>query len=110
MPFKFVRSTIVHSLIKETKERVLEEISGMSDEELKNHLDDAKSLHESLKEEGDDDSKILHHEVKIIRAEYIKRTNKKNAKLARQFEKLRLSKQSINCPHCGKSIQQVVKI
>ena len=92
MPFKFVRSSKVQSLISETKERVREEISMMNDHELKEHLDYVKNQHESYKSIGDDESKVLYHELKIIRAENTKRVNSNNAKLARQFLKLQTSK------------------
>jgi hypothetical protein len=103
MPFKFVRSSKAQSLIGETKERVREEISMMNDHELKEHLDYVKNQHESYKSIGDDESKVLYHELKIIRAENTKRVNANNAKLARQFLKLQISKK-IKCPHCGKRV------
>ena len=103
MPFKFVRSSKAQSLIRETKERVREEISSMNDHELKEHLEFIKNQHESYKSIGDDESKILYHELKIIRAENTKRVNANNAKLARQFLKLQSSKK-IKCPHCGKRV------
>ena len=103
MPFKFIRSSKAQSLISETKDRVREEISNMTDYELKEHLEYIKSRHESCKFMGDDESKILYHELKIIRVEHNKRVNLNNAKLARQFLKLQLSKK-INCPHCGKRV------
>jgi hypothetical protein len=103
MPFNFIRSSQTQSLITATKERVREEISMMNDHELKEHLDYIKNQHESYKSIGDDESKILYHELKIIRAENTKRVNAKNAKLARQFLKLQTSKK-IKCPHCGKRV------
>jgi len=103
MPFKFVRSSKAQYLIGETKERVREEISMMNDNELREHLDYVKNQHESYKSVGDDESKILYHELKIIRAENTKRVNANNAKLARQFLKLQTSKK-IKCSHCGKSV------
>jgi hypothetical protein len=103
MPFKFVRSSQAQSLINETKERVREEISRLNDHELKEHLDYVKSQHELYKSVGDNESKILYHELKMIRAEHVKRINVNNAKLARQFLKLQLSKK-IKCPHCGKRV------
>ena len=103
MPFKFVRSSKVQSLISETKERVREEISMMNDHELKEHLDYVKNQHESYNSIGDYESKILYHELKVIRAENAKRVNANNAKLARQFLKLQNSKK-IKCPHCGKRV------
>lgn len=102
MPFKFVRSSKAQSLIGETKERVREEISMMNDHELKVHLDYVKNQHEFYKSIGDDESKVLYHELKIIRAEITKRVNANNAKLARQFLKLQTSKKK--CPHCGKRV------
>ena len=103
MPFKFVRSSKSQSLISETKERVRDEISMMNDYELKEHLDYVRNQHESYKSNGDEESKILYHELKIIRAENTKRINANNAKLARQFLKLQTSKK-IKCPHCGKRV------
>lgn len=103
MPFKFVRTSRAQELINETKERVRDEISRMSDFELKDHLSQIKDNYESLKLMGDDESKILYHELKIIRAENTKRINANNAKLARQFLKLQ-SEKKIKCPHCGKRI------
>ena len=103
MPFKFVRSSKAQSLISATKERVREEISMMNDHELKEHLDYVKNQHESFKFIGDDESKILYHELKIIRAENTKRVNANNAKLARQFIELQTSKK-IKCPHCEKRV------
>ena len=103
MPFKFVRSSKAQSFIDETKARVREEISRMSDQELREHLDYVKSQHELYKSIGDDESKILYHELKIIRAEHTKRVNSNNAKLAKQFLKLQLSKK-VKCPHCGKRV------
>ncbi len=94
MPFKFVRSSKAQSLIGETKERVGEEISMMNDHELKEYLDYVKNRHEWYKSIGDDESKILYHELKIIRAENTKRVNANNAKLARQFLKLQTSKKN----------------
>ena len=49
MPFKFIRSSKAQSLISETKERVREEISMMTDHELKEHLDYVKNQPESYK-------------------------------------------------------------
>ena len=103
MPFKFVRSSKAQSLISKTKERVREEISRMNDHELKEQLDYVKNQHESYKSIGDDESKVLYHELKIIRAENTKRVNVNNAKLARQFLKLQTS-QKIKCPQCGKRV------
>ncbi len=103
MPFKFVRSSKAKSLINDTKERVREEISIMSDQELLEHLDYVKSQHELYKSIGDDESKTLYHELKIIRAEHTRRVNSNNAKLAKKFLKLQLSKK-FKCPHCGKRV------
>jgi hypothetical protein len=103
MPLKFIRSSQAKSLIAETKERVREAISDMNDQELKEHLEYVKNQHESCLSIGDDDSKILYHELKIIRAEHNKRVNANNAKLARKFLKLQLSNK-IKCPHCGKRV------
>jgi len=75
----------------------------MNDAEVKAHLEYIKDRHESCKSKGDDESKVLYHELKIIRAEYIKRVNTTNAKLARQFIKLQQSKK-IKCSNCGKLI------
>ena len=104
MPFKFVRSSQATALISETKTRVREEISSMSDHQLEEHLDFIKDQHESYKSIGDYESKILYHELKIIRAEYNKRVNANNAKLARKFLKLQQTK-ILKCPHCKRQIQ-----
>jgi hypothetical protein len=103
MPFKFIRSNNAQSLINETKERVREEIMKMEDHELKEHLDYVKNQHESYLSTGDNESKILYHELKIIRIELAKRVNANNAKLARQFLKLKLTKK-LKCSHCGKAV------
>jgi hypothetical protein len=103
MPFKFIRTSRAQELINETKERVRDEISRMSDLELKDHLAQIRDEYESMKLIGDDGSKILYHELKIIRAENTKRINANNAKLARQFLKLQGNKKN-KCPHCGKRI------
>jgi hypothetical protein len=104
MPFKFIRSNNAQTLINETKERVRKEIMMMEDHELKDHLDDVKNQHESYISAGDSESKILYHELKIIRAELAKRVNANNAKLARQFLKLKLTKK-LKCSHCGKIVK-----
>lgn len=103
MPFKFVRTSRAQELINETKERVRDEISRMSDLELKDHLAQIRDEYDSMKLIGDDGSKILYHELKIIRSENTKRINANNAKLARQFLKLQGNKKN-KCPHCGKRI------
>ena len=88
MPFKFVRTSRAQELINETKERVRDEISRMSDLDLTDNLSQIRGDYESMKLMGDDGSKILYHELKIIRSENTKRINANNAKLARQFLKL----------------------
>ena len=67
---------------------------------------------------GDDESKVLFHELKIIRAEHTKRINAENAKLAGQFLKLQQSKkvkvrtaenESIwTCFNCVQNISSVI--
>ena len=108
MPFKFVHSSQTQSLITDTKQRVREEISNMNDRELEDHLDYIKNRHELCKSAGDDESKTLYHELKIIRAEHNKRVNANNAKLARKFLKLQISNK-IKCPHCGKRVHLDIK-
>lgn len=76
----------------------------MSEKELEDHLGYTKGLYESFKLEGNHESKVLYHELKIIRSEYTRRINKKNALLARQYEKLKGSKKIIKCPHCKKQV------
>lgn len=103
MPLKFFRTNKTQNLISDTNARVREEISGMSDFELESHLESVRSQHDICKSIGDSDSKILFHELKIIRAEHKKRVNAMNAKLAKKFLKLQLNKK-IKCPHCGARI------
>ena len=103
MPLKFVRSKRSQELIKETCERVRIEISQMTDQQLKGHLAKIKDEYESMKFMGDDESKILYHELKIIRTENLKRINVQNAKLARKFLKLQ-EQGKFKCPQCGNKI------
>lgn len=104
MPFVFVRSNRAKALISETKERVKRAVSGMSDSAIKEHLDGIRSQYEDAKIYGADDSKILYHELEVVKAEFNKRRNSRNAKLARHLEKLQKTGK-LKCPHCGKRFE-----
>jgi hypothetical protein len=103
MPLGFARSNQAKSLIQETKERVKGEISSMNEADLKIHLEQLKSDYESTKLLGDGSSKIIYHELAVVRNQYGRKVDARNAKLAKQFLKLLQSKK-INCVHCAKRI------
>lgn len=102
MPLVFVRSKKTRELIAETRSQVREELRGLTDDDVAARYFSTKAEYEYAV--GSDERKTLYHELAVCRAEYLKRRNTRNAKLAKKYESLMGGKR-LKCPHCGKSIR-----
>jgi hypothetical protein len=74
----------------------------MTTEELKVHLASIKALHSEYKSIQNDRSRILYHEIAVVKSELVRRVNQENAQLAKKV--LKDQKKTIYCPHCNKKI------
>ena len=74
----------------------------MTTEELKVHLASIKALHNEYKSIQNDRSRILYHEIAVVKSELVRRVNQENAQLEKKV--LKAQKKTIYCPHCNKKI------
>ena len=70
------------------------------------HLASIRALRSEYKSIQDDRSRILHHEIAVVKSELVRRGNQVNAQLAKKVLKAQ-KKKTIYCLHCKQRLLSV---